>query len=502
MNVRHFAAIALLLVSASALEAQFTDQGTYSTTTDKIVVGGTSAPTKQLEVFGESSFSGLVSITELMVTNPTNAQRGRIQMAVPEWVGLTLNTRFDGANWPLDVSTRPGWIAKLDGRNGFDVFQIMRQAPSGGALATLFTVNSLGYAGVQTANPQYQLHVVNDNAPAEMTVQGSGAMGDTGIRIIADRAWRLGTNLAGTGSGKFSIMDATSAKQRLVIDTDGRVGIGTTAPTSGFHLYNILGNTTAMMVESRPPDATTQGIATIALGSRGDFGGSYNYKFTTVPAAGGFGVPPNALDLYEYTDNPNDNCCKGRLSIRPAKGVFLPKILTIDGAGNVGIGVVPGATLHVNGTARIESDLTVVGNISAKYQDVAEWVVTAEPITAGTVVIVAPDRIDEVTASTVAYDTRIAGVVSAQPGLILGEAGDSKVKVATTGRVRVRVDATRAPIHAGDLLVSSGKAGVAMKSEPVEFAGIRMHRPGTVVGKALESLESGEGEILVLLSLQ
>jgi hypothetical protein len=29
-----------------------------------------------------------------------------------------------------------------------------------------------------------------------------------------------------------------------------------------------------------------------------------------------------------------------------------------------------------------------------------------------------------------------------------------------------------------------------------------MHRPGTLIGKALEPLSEGEGEILVLLSLQ
>ena len=45
-------------------------------------------------------------------------------------------------------------------------------------------------------------------------------------------------------------------------------------------------------------------------------------------------------------------------------------------------------------------------------------------------------------------------------------------------------------------------AGMAMKSEPVDIAGIKMHRPGTLIGKALEPLKSGEGEILVLLSLQ
>jgi hypothetical protein len=66
----------------------------------------------------------------------------------------------------------------------------------------------------------------------------------------------------------------------------------------------------------------------------------------------------------------------------------------------------------------------------------------------------------------------------------------------------MRVDATRAAIAIGDLLVSSDKPGTAMKSIPVELSGISMHRPGTIVGKALEPMPAGEGEILVLLSLQ
>jgi hypothetical protein len=101
-----------------------------------------------------------------------------------------------------------------------------------------------------------------------------------------------------------------------------------------------------------------------------------------------------------------------------------------------------------------------------------------------------------------AYDTGVAGVVSAQPGLTLGEAGEGKALVATTGRVKVKVDASRAPIRAGDLLVTSDVEGVAMRSEPVSLGGVSMHRPGTIIGKALEPLASGTGEILVLLSLQ
>ena len=70
------------------------------------------------------------------------------------------------------------------------------------------------------------------------------------------------------------------------------------------------------------------------------------------------------------------------------------------------------------------------------------------------------------------------------------------------GRVKVKVDATNGPIQIGDLLVTSDKEGVAMKSMPVEIGGVRLHRPGTLIGKALEPLAQVTGEILVLLSLQ
>ncbi|MGH9422328.1 MAG: hypothetical protein ACRD3J_20285, partial [Thermoanaerobaculia bacterium] len=121
---------------------------------------------------------------------------------------------------------------------------------------------------------------------------------------------------------------------------------------------------------------------------------------------------------------------------------------------------------------------------------------------AGTVVVISNDTNNTVTASTRAYDTGVAGVVSLTPGLLLGVASDSKAKIATTGRVKVRVDASKEPIQKGDLLVTSDRPGMAMKSEPLDLGGIKIHRPGTLIGKALEPLDRGEGEILVLLSLQ
>ncbi len=154
------------------------------------------------------------------------------------------------------------------------------------------------------------------------------------------------------------------------------------------------------------------------------------------------------------------------------------------------------------GNFSFPGDVTVAGNIAAKYQDIAEWVPSRQKLAAGTVVVLDIEQSNQVTASNRAYDTKVAGVVSAQPGVILGEAGENKAMVATTGRVKVKVDATRSPIKVGDLLVTSEQEGVAMKSEPVNISGVQFHRPGTIIGKALEPLAKGSGEILVLLSLQ
>lgn len=173
--------------------------------------------------------------------------------------------------------------------------------------------------------------------------------------------------------------------------------------------------------------------------------------------------------------------------------------LTITTAGKVGIGT---ATPNSSYALDVVGSIHATNVIGASYQDFAEWVPASEQMSAGTVVVLNREKNNEVLPSTSAYDSTVAGVVSAKPGIILGDAASDKAQIATTGRVRVKVDATRAPIQIGDLLVTSDVAGTAMKSEPIEIQGRRFHQPGTIVGKALEPLSSGKGEILVLLSLQ
>jgi hypothetical protein len=79
-------------------------------------------------------------------------------------------------------------------------------------------------------------------------------------------------------------------------------------------------------------------------------------------------------------------------------------------------------------------------------------------------------------------------------GIAVGPAEGGQVDVALGLVATVRADAGYGAIRAGDLLISSPAPGAAMRA-----AGAR---PGTILGKALEPLDSGLGTIRVLVTLR
>jgi hypothetical protein len=136
--------------------------------------------------------------------------------------------------------------------------------------------------------------------------------------------------------------------------------------------------------------------------------------------------------------------------------------------------------------------------------DLAEpFLITGEAaVPAGAVVIIDDREPGRLKLSDRPYDARVAGVVSGagdlSPGVIMSPSGAPHrgAIVALSGRIAVLADASNSPIHPGDLLTTSTIPGRAMKATDADRS------PGAIIGKAMSSLESGRGLVLMLVTLQ
>jgi hypothetical protein len=112
-----------------------------------------------------------------------------------------------------------------------------------------------------------------------------------------------------------------------------------------------------------------------------------------------------------------------------------------------------------------------------------------ETVETGDVLANDPQRPGELRRTFVAADPGLVGVVAGLPGAIWS--GSAPIALAGTV-VLAKADASAGPIQANDLLVSSSLAGHVMRAG-------ESPKQGTVVGKALEPLESGTGTIRILV---
>jgi len=244
--------------------------------------------------------------------------------------------------------------------------------------------------GIGTTSPIERLHVggnayLNNNGGTNLILDATGVAGGRKWRWVAGTA----SQSYGVGNG-FGLFDDTASAYRLAVGPSGNVGIGTTAPSSRFHV-----NGTSWFQGDTTPLSSTAG-AGVAIGTLGSGDGyvfSWDYGAATPknlllnspggtvgigtvsPAerlnVGGNAYLNNNGGTNLYLDATGAGGHKWRWVAGTASesygvgngfGLFddtkSEYRLAVDQFGNVGIGTTsPDASLDVNGTTHLRSTL-------------------------------------------------------------------------------------------------------------------------------------------------
>ena len=264
----------------------------------------------------------------------------------------------------------------------------------------------------------------------------------------------------------------TGGTERVVIDANGiDLKTGTFQGTA----------TTATNVTVADESSDTTCFPTFVTGATGDLPPktgtnlTFNSSSGVLTATGFAGAltgdvtgTADVATAVTVADESSDTACNV-LFVTAATGDLAPKSgtnLTFDSAnGNL-------TTTTFTGIAT-----------SAKYADLAEMYAADEEVAPGTVVHFAGEG--KLAECDVANCRAVAGIVSTDPAHLMNSAQEG-VALALAGRVPCKVTG---PVAAGDLMVSAGN-GMAMANNEAAM--------GTVIGKAIEANEGGEGVIEVL----
>jgi hypothetical protein len=373
-------------------------------------------------------------------------------------------------------------------------------------LSNAFNVDSAGKVGIGTPTPIANLHV--------------SSTGGTWVRVTGNNpAYSLeSTNPLGRNWSLFAIdsdlhlRDATAGVNRFTISPTGNVGIGTTsAPAANLHVSSpgvtyvrTTGTNPSYYLENTAPSGrnwslfaqgsdlhvrdATASANRLSISSVGDvgIGGAPSSTYKLRVERVGYGIahtdPANGVEVSTYT-----NALGGWIGTKTNRDFHL---FANDSA--------PLLTVRPNGTVSVKQTLEIRGGADI----VERFESSCGVLEPGTVVAIDPEHPGKLACSSGAYDTKVAGVVSGaggvQPGLCLSQDGmlDGDTPVAMNGRVYVKCTASNGAIRPGDRLTTADLAGHAMKVSDEQRS------IGAVIGKAMSSLESGEGLVLVLVNLQ
>ena len=144
-------------------------------------------------------------------------------------------------------------------------------------------ITGTGNVGIGTTSPTEKLEVVGSVKASVSSSTGSSGF----ISQNSDRIWTAG--IRGDIGDSYNIVDETAAQGRLNIDSSGRIGIGTLAPTERLEVAgNIITNSGTITAKQAGTGVNAE--ITIAAGTlgAGSLANQSTLYLTTVGGGGGF----------------------------------------------------------------------------------------------------------------------------------------------------------------------------------------------------------------------
>ncbi|WP_213277644.1 beta strand repeat-containing protein [Chryseobacterium indologenes] len=452
--------------------------------------------------------------------NQTNTTGNTVEVATNGNGNIPDNTQGNAASFIVDNTNSVGAAVRGEVNTIFGNFgaaAVFGVSSGTGGRAGLF------YASNPAGNGAAMIALTDGNGNAITANAGKDGNGiETNIDGAGNALYAWVPSFATGRAGRFNIFNDANTSDVITVTTVGN-GIG-----GNFKVDRVTGTSPAVKgeVNSQFANFGTAGIYGVSSGT-GGFAGLFHASnpsgngpaLVAIADGNGNGITANASNggdgvettvdgtgnaIYAWVPNfsngraarfvnfntSNTNAAltvethsAGSLALFKSGNPGTVNVARID---NTGKGFFNGGTQ--NSGADVAEAFDVNGNIS-EY----------EP---GDILVISTKADRTVEKSSTPYSTLVAGVYATKPGVLLTEEHididiSNKAPMGVIGVIPTKVCLENGKIKRGDLLVTSSKAGVAMK------ANIKKVKIGQVIGKALQDYDQKEiGKIQVLVNIK